>query len=179
MSKIEEAKALYAVAGDTARKGKERLAALLKANDLRSEMKVGWAKIVGEQINYAGALSDLQDLVEAEASGASTKRADDAGPGVAPAKADKPKRERKPKADAKPVDPNRGKISALIRAMVMDASKTYEDIVAAVKKAHPEAKTTARSIASIAADLRRAGQDVPSRRPVAKPKAEKGAEAAA
>lgn len=65
----------------------------------------------------------------------------------------------------------RGAIGALvIKLLVTDMP--YEDIVKQVKETYPDAKTTARSIASVAMDLRRDGVPVPSRR---KPAAEKPA----
>ena len=59
--------------------------------------------------------------------------------------------------------------------LVMDLLQTempYEDIVKQVRETYPSAKTTARSIASVAMDLRAAGLTIPSRRKVAKAKTE-------
>lgn len=58
----------------------------------------------------------------------------------------------------------RGAIGRLVISLLVDTDDDYATIVGKVREAHPEAKTTARSIASIAADLRRDGVDVKSRR---------------
>ena len=74
----------------------------------------------------------------------------------------------KPKAE-KPAtvkDPNRGKICTMIRGLLIDpAGHSYLTIVNLVIAAHPTAKTTTRSVASIAADLRRDGIEVAMRKP--------------
>ena len=67
----------------------------------------------------------------------------------------------------------RGAIGALVIELLV-TDMPYEDIVAKVRATYPDAKTTARSIASVAMDLRRDGVNVPSRR---KPAAEKPAKA--
>ena len=66
----------------------------------------------------------------------------------------------------------RGAIGRLVISLLVDTDDDYATIVAKVKEAHPDAKTTARSIASVAADLRRDGVDVKSRRKVKAPKAD-------
>ena len=56
-----------------------------------------------------------------------------------------------------------------IGVMVMDllqTDATYPEVVEAVRRAYPTARTTARSVASTAMDLRAAGLDIPSRRRV-------------
>lgn len=58
----------------------------------------------------------------------------------------------------------RGAIGRLVISLLVDTDDDYATIVGKVREAHPDAKTTARSIASIAADLRRDGVDVKSRR---------------
>ncbi len=159
MSKAAEAKGLLAVALDADRPAKERLAALLKANDLRAEMKVGWAKLTedGQPLNYAALLADAQDAAEE----ASTLRQEPPKPEP---KASKAKPAAKAKAPKKPKDEERGKISALVRKVLLETDLPYDKIVERVLKAHPNAKTTARSVASVASDLRRAGQTVAMRR---------------
>ena len=152
MTKTEEAKGLLAIALDATRSGKERLKALLAANGIRQGLKVGWAKLTpdGEAINYASVLAEVQDMAEEDAE-----------------KAEKPKPAAKPKAGAKakaPKDEERGKISALVRELLTGTDKPYAEIVAEVVKAHPAAKTTARSVASVASDLRKAGRAVAMRR---------------
>lgn len=67
----------------------------------------------------------------------------------------------------------RGAIGALVIELLV-TDMPYEDIVERVRSTYPDARTTARSIASVAMDLRRDGVDVPSRR---KPAAEKPAKA--
>ena len=63
----------------------------------------------------------------------------------------------------------RGAIGNLvIRLLVTDMP--YECIVRQVRETYPTAKTTARSIASVAMTLRREGIEVPSRRKPAAPK---------
>ena len=49
-----------------------------------------------------------------------------------------------------------------------DGSWRYADVVAEVRRRFPEARTTRRSVASVAADMRKRGVDVPIRR-AAKP----------
>lgn len=63
----------------------------------------------------------------------------------------------------------RGAIGALVIELLV-TDMPYEDIVARVRSTYPDARTTARSIASVAMDLRRDGVDVPSRRKPAKAK---------
>lgn len=143
MSKIALAKEALSLALDAARTPRERLAALKKANDLRSELKVGWPKLdAPEGFNMAGYLDDLKAL-----------KADETSTGPKPA--GKPKKE---------PDPNRGAIGRLVNELLVDTELGYDEIEAKVKAAHPDAKTTRRSIASVAADLRRDGVDVKSRR---------------
>ena len=62
------------------------------------------------------------------------------------------------------MDATKPTIGALIAELVFDASRTYFDIVNEVLKTFPDAKTTTRSVASVAARLRKAGVDVPHRR---------------
>lgn len=55
-------------------------------------------------------------------------------------------------------------LGAFVASMLADGSKSYGDILAAVREAYPEARTTARSLASTASTLRRKGAEIPSRR---------------
>jgi hypothetical protein len=57
----------------------------------------------------------------------------------------------------------RGAINAMC-VELLQTDMPYEDIVASIKAAYPTAKTTARSLASVAMDLRADGQAVPTRR---------------
>lgn len=61
----------------------------------------------------------------------------------------------------------RGAIGALVIEL-LGTEMPYEDIVKQVRETYPDARTTARSIASVAMDLRRDGVNVPSRRKPAK-----------
>lgn len=68
-----------------------------------------------------------------------------------------------------------------IGIMVMDLLQTdmpYKDIVTKVRETYWDAKTTERSIASVAMDLRRDGVNVPPRRKPAAPKTKSTAQAA-
>lgn len=56
------------------------------------------------------------------------------------------------------------KIGAVIGEMVMDASLSYDAIVNAIHARFPKANTSARSVASVAARLRKSGVAVPMRR---------------
>lgn len=72
----------------------------------------------------------------------------------------------------------RGAIGALVIELLV-TDMPYADIVETVKAKYPMAKTTARSIASVAMDLRRDGIEVPSRRKPAAPKPVKAPKPAA
>lgn len=64
----------------------------------------------------------------------------------------------------------RGAIGAMSIELLSGTDLPYDEIVARIKAVYPTAKTTARSLASVAMDLRRDGVDVPSRRKPAKAK---------
>ena len=61
--------------------------------------------------------------------------------------------------------PKPGTVGALVKELLLDADLTYAEIVTRVMAAHPQASTSARSVASTAAVLRKGGADVPTRRP--------------
>ena len=63
-------------------------------------------------------------------------------------------------SDAKP---KHGAVGALVKKLLMDANLSYAEIVARVIAAHPQANTSARSVASTAAGLRKGGTEVPKR----------------
>jgi hypothetical protein len=148
MSKMEEATGLLALALGTQGTPAERLKALEKANDLRKDLKVGWGKLGSpEGFNMADALGTLQD--EAKAAVVADKPQDE--PKVPAANADAPKKDR-------------GGIGRLVNELLTETDDDYATIVAKVVEKFPEAKTTARSVASVAADLRRDGVDVKTRR---------------
>lgn len=64
----------------------------------------------------------------------------------------------------------RGAIGAMSIELLTASDELYESIVAKIVAKYPTAKTTARSLASVAMDLRRDGVEVPSRRKPAKAK---------
>lgn len=72
----------------------------------------------------------------------------------------------KQKLTEKPKRASTDTIGASVRTLLADPSLSYADIVELIKAAHPEAKTTARSVASVACMLRRKGVEVPMRRSV-------------
>ena len=82
--------------------------------------------------------------------------------------------EASPEAPAIP----RGAIGAMSIELLSGTDLPYDEIVARIKAVYPAAKTTARSLASVAMDLRNDGVDVPSRRKPAKAKPAKTTEAA-
>jgi hypothetical protein len=55
-------------------------------------------------------------------------------------------------------------VGALARKLLVETDQGYPEIVEAIRAKFPEAKTTARSVASIACNLRKSGVDVPMRR---------------
>lgn len=58
-------------------------------------------------------------------------------------------------------------VGAMVHELLMDVEMTYLEIVELVRERFPTAKTSARSVASTAAVLRRKGVDVPTRRKAA------------
>jgi hypothetical protein len=70
--------------------------------------------------------------------------------------------------NAKVTGPERkGTIGELVHELLMDVNLTYVEIVSLVKDKFPDAKTTSRSVASVAAVLRKKGASVPIRRKAA------------
>ena len=61
-------------------------------------------------------------------------------------------------------EPKAPTIGALIAEMVMDAELSYDMIVNLIHARFPKANTSSRSVASVAARLRKDGVDVPMRR---------------
>jgi hypothetical protein len=57
----------------------------------------------------------------------------------------------------------RGQISKTVRHMLLNTDHPYARMVELIRAKHPSAKTTARSIASVASDMRRAGYAVRER----------------
>ena len=56
-----------------------------------------------------------------------------------------------------------GAIGKMVEELLKDASLSYFQIVERIADAFPTARTSRRSVASVAADLRRRGVDVPMR----------------
>jgi hypothetical protein len=148
MSKTQAARDAVALMMDTARPVAERRAALATANDLRRELSVGWAKI-GAPGDFS--LVAFEEELETAAAAEAMKPQGDA---------EKPLDAEQPSAEKK----DRGGIGRMVNVLLTETADDYASIVAKVKEAFPEAKTTARSVASVAADLRRSGVDVPTRR---------------
>lgn len=71
----------------------------------------------------------------------------------------------KPASTPKPAGDQRGLISAEVRCLLMDTDHAYSVIVEMVKAKFPDANTTTRSVASVAAELRKCGQPIAFRRP--------------
>ncbi len=68
-----------------------------------------------------------------------------------------------PKAEDKPEQPKRT-IGMLVQELLMDPDLDYLAIVDRVVAEFPDAKTSVRSVASVAATMRKLGADVPMRR---------------
>lgn len=68
----------------------------------------------------------------------------------------------------KKFDVNRGLITAMVKDFLLNTDLGYATIVENVLSKHPKAKTTARSVASVASDMRSSGSKVPMRRVAAK-----------
>lgn len=156
MSKTQEARDALAIALDAERTPEERSAALGAANELRKELSIGWGKLgAPEGFDFKALDEELRGAIEAaqQAEGDAEKPLESA---------EQPSEQ--PKAD-------RGGIGRLVNLLLTTTDLDYASIVARVKGQYSEAKTTARSVASVAADLRRDGVDVPSRRKLAKAKA--------
>ena len=67
-------------------------------------------------------------------------------------------------AEAKPALEKKKTIGAAISELVMDATLSYDAIVSLIHKEFANCSTSARSVASVAARLRKDGVDVPKRR---------------
>jgi hypothetical protein len=73
-----------------------------------------------------------------------------------------------PAAKPKPAKDGRGLITAEVKRLLRETDLAYAAIVEAVVALHPDAKTTTRSVASVASDMRKAKEAVAIRRPAAK-----------
>lgn len=74
--------------------------------------------------------------------------------------------EREPAEDVDAEPQSRGEtVGALVELMLI-TDAAYDEIVAAVRERFPDARTTRRSVASVASTMRRSGVEVPCRRGV-------------
>ncbi|AUJ64201.1 hypothetical protein B9057_07745 [Aestuarium zhoushanense] len=69
-----------------------------------------------------------------------------------------------PEATEKTEDQLRPTVGATVRRLLTETDLGYPEIVDKVLEEHPDARTTARSVASVASTLRKKGVDVPMRR---------------
>ena len=74
------------------------------------------------------------------------------------------KNEAPAKAPTKKAAKAKSGIGQMAQKLLVETDQGYAEIVAAIQAKHPDAKTTARSIASIACNLRKKGVEVPMRR---------------
>lgn len=210
-SKTETAKQLIAIVDSENRRPKERLEALLQADALRREMKIGWAKLGAEAEGIGQTKAILEKLVAEEAAddaeveaefelspeeladqalrpknpehrweivpGQPARVVDWPVEGAAQAEhqsdfvpptvvSDAPKDDEPPKASEAPqtlTAAERGAIGIMARDL-LQTDAPYEEIALAIRARYPHAKTTARSLASVAADMRRDGIPCPPRR---------------
>lgn len=101
--------------------------------------------------------TDEMDLIRMDSEGPISVTSDDVPTAPIDPKVDAPK-------------PPRGGIMAMSIQLLTETAMPYDEIVEEIKKAFPQARTTTRSLASVAMDLRKDNIEVPSRRKVAKPK---------
>lgn len=200
MKTTEELKELATVAGDQERAGPERVAAFRECDAGRKEAKLGWSKLglepdqAKELRTAIEALEGADTVVSSpgtsEATGTADGQTGDAfeatadelnaqadRPSVKAAKSDAESDEaiakatgKAKKAKAEGAGETRGKLTRLIESLLMDPKLSYLDILKVIDGEFPTAHTTARSIASVAAGMRRKDIAVPMRRPEAKPK---------
>lgn len=69
-----------------------------------------------------------------------------------------------PEAPEKTEDRPRVTVGATVKRLLTETDLGYAEIVDRVLAEHPDARTTARSVASVASTLRKKGVDVPMRR---------------
>ena len=69
-----------------------------------------------------------------------------------------------PEATEKAEDQPRPTVGATVKRLLTETDLGYSQIVDKVLAEHPDARTTARSVASVACTLRKKGVDVPMRR---------------
>jgi hypothetical protein len=166
MSNLMKAQELWAIAWDAGRAPKERVAAWSELQALRAKMKVGFAKIgvdpdEAKQVERDLAPHQGQTVVTEAGAHVAGPKPDPLEEDAAPAKAKAAKHE--PEV--------RGKISEMVRRLLTDTDAGYADIVEQVRRKHPSAVTTTRSVASVASEMRAKGLKVPTRRVAAGEKA--------
>lgn len=149
MTRTAKIASLIATARDEQLDAKTRYQAMCQAEELRKTWKAGWASlgqtpaIIEETREMVNAL-DIEETTETVSEPAAPKT--------------------QPAAQKAPKDETRGLISRMVRNLLLNTSKPYSEIVEQVRKHYPDAKTSARSVASVAADMRKAGQAVAHRR---------------
>lgn len=166
MTNKEKAQELWGVLADETRSLEERRAAREALLELKKVAKTSILKLLGDAVgdqHDVDALMDADlDLPPLDAAHAVTEVDPLDEPIVEDVKAGKPLDPAKAKAHVEGAV--RGLITAEVKRLLLETDDPYADIVAAVKALHPEALTTARSVASVASDMRKAGKAVAVRR---------------
>lgn len=170
MSKIEDATQLAAAALDPENDVRLRLSSLEEADVLRKELKVGWSKL-GLTVEDLEAIRALEAPNDDEPETEVTETSDESIPAENEAP-ELPADDPTERAAAKAAEHNqggkpKGGLTRLIESLLMDPRLSYVDIIRAVVAEFPKCQTSTRSIASVAATMRRKGKDVPMRRPIA------------
>lgn len=185
----EKAQGLYdiMVKGDYTRA--ERLAAWEEMRDLVKSSKTSFAKLTGSHLDFkllGQEIEALPDAKEEKAADAKLNAGDDFTLSEEELAKQKGRPEKDPleetveekvkeavmpeQGEKAVVATERGLISAMVREMLLKTDEPYGEIEKAVRAKFPHAKTTTRSIASVASDMRKAKQAVAQRRVPAVPK---------
>lgn len=153
MTNKQKAQELWAIVKDLKRPAAERQTAHADLIDLKKSAKCSYEKLgvtqvmIGETLLIPGVQIEPKVTVETD-----------------PLEEKVTKPIVKAQQDSKPLPKDsRGLITAEVKRL-LGTDMPYADIVAAVVAKFPEAKTTARSVASTASDMRKANLDVPQRR---------------
>jgi hypothetical protein len=147
MTKKEQATSLLARMSDKALDTADRKQAWAELQDLKKSAKMSWEKLLGDEEVRMGRITKQVEALP------DTDPLDEA---IMPEQ-----KAKKPKVKA---DTERGMISAMVRNRLLHSDDGYAQIVEDVHAAFPKAKTTARSVASVASELRRKGEKVAIRR---------------
>lgn len=165
MTKKEQALGLFTQAADELNTLDERVMALEELLALKKSAKTSWDKLGVDQDQLEALQNSLDGQLGAEAEAVMVSVASEATtePETDPLEeAIMPEQKAKnPKAKA---DTERGLITALTKKLLLEDDAPYAEIVDVVKAKFPEAKTTARSVASVASEMRKKGEKVASRR---------------